>query len=248
MKNLTGIFGPWGKCYTTLFGSVGGGGQAGDSGDANPERRKKVAVVAVLVIVASLVSLYITMVPHAPKINRAPFIGLGQALADETTKVIDNHGTVVPVIADYHTAGSTPMTDEWKTFAKEIKKHSGVTLADPVVVKLDETMGEPGISHADFDKIVEKHAQAGAIVLLVGLPMWELKNPLTLPNETLKIIAVHNTSMPAKQYFTSHIVTALITSRMTPDAEGTAEPKTPRQWFDKYFQVFTAQNYQSMPD
>ena len=244
MKNLTGIFSPWGKFYSPLLGSLGGGG----SQDDNPERRRKVTVIAVLVIVASLVSLFFTMCEHTPKVNRAPFIGLGQVLADETATAIDNHGTVVPVIADYHATGSTPMADEWNTFAKAIKKHSGVTLAAPVIVKLDESMGEPGISRADFDKIIEKNANAAVIVLLVGMPMLDAKHPLTLPHTAPKIVAVHNTSMPAKQYLANSIVTVLITSRMTPEENAAAVPKTPRQWFDKYFQIFTDQNYQSMPD
>ena len=243
MKHLTGVFAPWGRFYITLVGSLGGG-QHNDT----PERRKKGAIIAVVVIVLSLGWLWHTMVPSTPKLNRAPFIGLGEVLADETTKAIGNHGTVVPVITSYHTAGSTPMTDEWKTFAKEIKKHSGVKLAEPVIVKLDEAMGEPGVSHAEFDKIVDQHGKANAIVLLVGLPMWDPKNPLTLPNGAPKIIAMNSMPMPVKQYFDRSIITVLITSRMTPETATTGEPKTPRQWFDRYFEIITAQNYQSLPD
>lgn len=248
MKILTGVFTPWGRLYTTLFGSLLGGGQSNDPQADSQERRKKVAIIAVVVIVVSLGWLWYTMMPSAPKINRAPFIGLGEALADETAKAINNHGTVVPVMTDYYTSGGTPMTDEWKTFAKAINKHNGMKLATPVIVKLDEGMGEPGVSRADFDALVTKHAKDGALVLFVGLPVWDAKDPLTLPSVAPKIIAIHNTPMSVKQYFSNSIVTALITSRMTPEANATGEPKTPRQWFDKYFQIVTAQNYQTLPD
>ena len=242
MKILSGVLAPWGKCYITLLGSLG---------DTNndPVRRKKVTLIAVSVILVSLISLFFTMCEGAPKINRAPFIGLGEVLAAETAKAIDNHGTVIPVLADYHTMGNTPLTDEWKTFAKEIKKHGGVTLGNPVIIKLEETTGEPALARADFDNLVEKNSTAGALVFFVGLPLWDATKPLTLPSGGApKIIAVHNAPQPVKKYFTSSIATLLITSRQSPDDKATGEPKTPRQWFDKYFQVFTAENYQSLPD
>ena len=243
MKILTGVLAPWGKCYITLLGSLG------DTNNFDPARRKKVTLIAVSVIIVSLFSLFFTMYEGAPKINHAPFIGLGEVLADETAKAIDNHGTVIPVLANYHTTGSTPLTDEWKTFAKEIKKHSGVTLANPVIVKLDETTGEPALARADFDNLVEKNSAAGAVVFFVGLPLWDPANPLTLPSgKAPKIIAVHNTPLPFKKYFTGSVATLLITSRQSPDEKAAGEPKTTRQWFDKYFQVFTAENYQSSPD
>ena len=243
MKILTGVLAPWGKCYITLLGSLG------NTNNNDPGRRKKVTLIAVSVIIISLVSLFFTMCEDTPKINHDPFIGLGEVLATETARAIDNHGTVIPVLANYHITGNTPMTDEWKTFAKEIKKRSGVTLANPVIVKLDETTGEPALARADFDDLVEKNSTAGAVVFFVGLPLWDTAKPLTLPSGGApKIIAVHNAPLPFKKYFTSSIVTLLITSRQTPEEKAAGEPKTPRQWFDKYFQVFTAENYQSSPD
>ena len=243
MKPLTGVFVPWGKCYTSLLGPLGGG--AND----NPDRRKKVTVIAIAVIAISLVSLFFTMCESTPKINPLPFIGLGEVLADESAKVINDHGTIVPIVANYHTSGNTPMTYEWKTFAKELKKHAGVKLAEPIIVKIDEaTTGEPGISRADFENLVGKNASAGALVFFVGLPPWEANNPLTLPTGAPKIIAVHNSPQPTKPYFANSIATLLITPRQTPEEKVMGEPKTPRQGFNRYFQVFTTQNYQTLPD
>lgn len=245
MKILSGILSPWGRLHTTIFGSLVGGGQ---NDNDNPERRKKVATIATVVIIASLISLCFTMCERSPKVNRAPFIGRGEALADETAKAIGNRGTVVPVIADFHTASSAPVAGEWQAFTKTIKKHKDVTLAKPVIVKLDDNMNGPSISRDDFDALVKKHATAGAIVLLVGLPMWDAKDPLTLPTVTPKIIAIQGETAMLKQYFINSIATALIIPRIEQDANVPSKPKNPRQWFDKYFQIVTAQNYQSLPD
>ena len=237
-----------GKLFTALVGGLSGRVPTSHSSGDHLDRRKKMALIAVGVISISLVSLFFTMAAPTPKINRAPFSGLGAALADETVTAIDNHGTVVPVLASYYTTGSTPITDQWKTFATEIKRHRSVNLAEPVIVKLDEATGEPALSRADFDNLVEKNSTAGALVFFVGLPRWETANPLTLPSVAPKIIAVHNTPLSAKPYFTSSIATALITPRLVPAEPATGEPKTPRQWFDRYFQIVTAENYQSLLD
>ena len=242
MKILTGVFTSWGKGYMTLFGSLGGSGQAGDFLDRNPGFRKKVALVAVIVIIAALVSLYIRSTP-ATEVYRGPLSALGEALADETIKAIGDHGLVVPVIPEYHTSDIPPRAYEWRGFAKAIKKHSGVTLAAPVIVK-PEDWGEV-TSRASFDKLVDKNANASALVLFVGLPPWEDNNPLTLPRVAPKIIALQRCILltTVKQYFINSIVTVLITPR-PPSENVPGDPNTPRPWF----QVITAENYQSLPD
>ena len=214
----------------------------------NPNRGKKVALLAVAAILTSLLSLYFTMRPSPPPVSRTPFLGFGEVLADETIKAIESHGTVVPVIATYHSTGGTPVSDIWNTFAKEIKKHSGVILAEPVIVKLDAMAGEATITRSDFDNLVARHGSASALVLLVGLPVWDANQPLTLPHSAPKIIAVHFTPLSAKPYFIHSIATTLITPRLVPATAGAGETLTPRQWFDQNFQIFTAQNYESLPN
>jgi len=246
MKKLTDVFAPWGKFYTTFSDSLDGGGQDGNPQHNDQKHRKKMAIIAVIVIIASAGWLWHTMMPTPPKINQAPSNGLGEVLAEETLKAIDNHGTVVPVIADSHT------TDiQWEAFKKEIKKHNTVTLADPVIVKPYNGMEKEGAFRACIDKVVEENAKADALVLFVGLPMvWDDNNLMTLPSVGPKIIAVDGNNSPskAKKYFINSIVTVLIMSRRTADPNAMDNPQTPRQWFDREYQVFTKENYESLPD
>lgn len=243
MKILTGGFFPWSRCSLTLLGSLSGG-----ANDQNSDRQKKMALIAVSVIIVSLGSLFFTMYDWSPQMSQALYIGLGEALADETVKAIGPHGTVVPILARAHMEGNMAPAVEWKTFAKEIKKHRNVKLAEPILVNLEETTGEPAITRADFDNLVDQHATAGALVFLVGLPAWDAKSPVTLPSVAPKIIAVHHSPLSAKPYLASSVVTLLIAARIDPVATATREPTTPRASFDRYFQIFTAQNYQSLPD
>ncbi|MEI6085062.1 MAG: hypothetical protein WCS70_12270 [Verrucomicrobiota bacterium] len=68
--------------------------------EAKAQRRKFVVLIAVLVIGCSLASLYRTIIPSAPKVNRQPFVGLGQVLGEETVKALSDRGRVVIVTLD----------------------------------------------------------------------------------------------------------------------------------------------------
>jgi hypothetical protein len=246
MKKLTDVIAPWGKFYTTFSDSFNGGGQDDDFQANNQARRKKMMIFGIVAIICSLVWLYYTMVPHVhgPGPGQTTESSLGQIMAEETIKAIGDHGTVVPVVFDLYTMKS-PIATEWEAFAKEIKKHNGVTLAEPVIIKTDKSPRNHGISRADFDKVVEENAKADALVLFVGLPgAWNADNPVTLPSPAPKIIAVDKALVQIKPYFINSIVTTLITYRRRDETEAMANIKTGRAEFDEFYQVYTAENYQ----
>jgi len=260
MRFFTAIF----QLFATMFsplrhpgerGGGGGGSGAGDhnhddldEADARARRKQILAVVAVLVIIGSLVSLYFTMVPSAPKINRQPFIGLGQVLAEETAKTLSDRGRVTLVIADYHQKGGTPMNDQYEHFRSTLKKHSGVEIAATEVVVPDETMATSGLTVQQFDDLLKKHSSVSALVIFVGLPGLDEQPTLQVPDRHPKLIAIQTSSSPAKPYFERGIAEVLILPRINLAETNTANPTTPRGWFDKYFEVFTTKNYQSIPE
>lgn len=239
------------RFFSTIFSPLqnpGGDAPVGDdmaTAEAKAKRKQIVATVAILVIVGSLISLYFTMVPRAPKINRLPFIGLGQVLAEETSKAINGRGRVVAVVTEAHTGSESPLHDQFVEFQKTLKA-GGVELAATESVPLEENSISMGVSAQNLDAILKKHAAVNAIVLLVGLPELGVQPPITLPARHPAIITLQATPSGARSYLERGIATVLILPRMTPGEA--AEPTTPRGWFDKYFEVFTAKNIQSLPE
>src|SRR5690349_5388954 len=92
------------------------------------EHGKTVTVLAILVIVGACAFVWRATRSPVPKINRAPFLELGQVLAEETAKAVSNHGRVVAVITDAHRQSGTPTHAEWEAFSNELKKHKSIEL------------------------------------------------------------------------------------------------------------------------
>ncbi|MEI6085058.1 MAG: hypothetical protein WCS70_12245 [Verrucomicrobiota bacterium] len=256
MNIISAIF----RFFATMFsplrhpGATGGGRREPvdvnadlDMADVKARRKKMTAITAVVVIVGSLVSLYYTMNPATPKINRAPFIGLGQVLADETAKAIGDRGRVVLVIAEYHERAGTPMNDQLVEFRKTLKGHTGIEITATEVVAINKIEMMPGLSTKAFNDLLKKHSSVNGLVIFIGLPMLEREPTLEIPARHPKIIAIQTSSPATKPYFERQIADVLIVPRMSPADSGTTPPATSRSWFDKYFEVITAKNYQALP-
>ena len=212
-------------------------------------RRKTTAVVAVLAIVVSLVSLQRTLLPSAPENSRQPFVGLGQVLGEETVKILGDHGRVVVVVWDDHKQAGNLLNDALEAFRGVLKKHPKIQITATEVIRSDtnkHTMVD-NLSSKMFNELVEKHTQADGLVLFTGLPTLESQPPIQLPVPHPQIIAVQTSEPLTKSYFDRKIVNVAVSSSSEQVPTGSAaNPQTPREWFDRFFQVFTIENYATL--
>jgi hypothetical protein len=213
-----------------------------------PEARRKViiATVSLLAIIVSVATIVRGMLPTKITYNKAPFIGIGQALADATDKTLNGYGDIVVLITKSHQEKGNAAHDEFKAFQDELKKNDNIRVLQ--LVELNENSLETGFWQSEFERLLNQYSQATAIVSLVGLPNLDPQHPLLLDRKSPKIIAIHQSMTPAKDYFTQSIATVLITTRGTPAANPQSVPQTPQEWFDKYYEVYTAKNYESIPN
>jgi hypothetical protein len=202
---------------------------------------KTTAIIAGVVLLAALVALWLQSGISQPNIKGSPFQTLGQVLAEEAAKAIQDHGQVVAVPIDPHGQSSAIWQEQWAAFTDELKKHPSITLAAPEFTDLDRP-----IPLADF---LQQHAQAGVIVFFVDPQSWNDLDSVPNPQTAPKIVAVGNPDLPAKtvytRFFTSGILAALILPH--PLSSYQVEPKSQREWFAKYYSLFTRQNYESLP-
>ncbi len=218
--------------------------------EAKARRRKFVVLIAVLVIGGSLVSLYRTMIPSAPKVNRQPFVGLGQVLGEETVKALNDRGRVVIVTLDEFDQSGNPMNDALAAFRGILKKHPNIGIAATEVIRFDanNVMMPDGITSGMFNELLEKHSAADGLVFFTGLPSLESQSPMQLPATHQQIIVFQNGLPITKSYFERHIVNVAISPWFQDRAISAAAPQTPREWFDRYFHVVTTQNYTTLPN
>ena len=200
-------------------------------------------MIAVLVLLAALVSLWFRFGSSPPPVPRNYFTSLGQVLAQESVAAAGDQGQVVAVIAADHKQSGTHLNAQWQAFTGELKKHTSFQLAEPEFAALD--------SHLFLVEILDRHPQARVLVFFVDPP--DLRDWNAVANRTAvpKIVAVGNPDLTARghyaQAFSRGILAALIFPRLA-DAALAAPPQTPREWFDKYYQVFTPQNYETLPE
>ena len=205
---------------------------------------KTIAIVASVVLLAALVSLRFTLRPSMPKVNPSILTSLGQVLAQETASAVHDRGQVVAVVADAYDQFGTVLRDQWKAFADELKKHPSVSLAAPEI-------RQPG-SHTPLGEVLDRHPQASAVVFFVDAPDALELEAVAIRPSLPKIVAVGNPDVPAKNYYgnflTSGLLAALIIPRSISDVTQSTELKTPREWVDRYYQVYTPQNFDILPE
>lgn len=211
------------------------------------ERRTIISIVAVIVIIGSVVSLFFTMGKRLPTATVAPFIGVGQAMAEQTGKALDNRGRILVLQHDGNNRPNSLLAAQNQAFTKRLKELGTIEITATETITPEEQLPFVTISRAQFDATLRKHPGVDAVVSFVGLPPYDPQNPLTLPTPAPKIIVYLDMALPTKRYLADGVVTAIIGPQVGPLAN-VPDPKTPREWFEKYYQVFDATNLESMPN
>ena len=218
--------------------------------------RKITVAVCCGVLALALVALWfwsrsdVVRVPQAE--TKGIQSGLGQVLAAEVAKVAPAHGRVVVITVFTPAQLKARSNYLWNTFASELEKRS-LSITSERVLNNAWDSGSLTADRAAFRELLDRHATADALVFLVDLPEWG-QMVAVLPSQSTgpKIIALDSIRQQMKPryggYFTSGMVAALIATRSVPAAAPVAQPKTPREWFDKFYQIYKPQNFEALPE
>ncbi len=215
------------------------------------KKKPLVTVVAVLAIVASLTWIYMTQCQsNTPKVNLNPFLAVGQVMAEETAKLLDNKGEVVIVAMDTKKMKIPHVEAQLKTFNDTLKKQGGVTVMATESLSA-EALGmvgpEMGLSSDNFFKVLEKYPNASAIVSFVGAPMLKDDEIARLPANTPKIVAFSAMGMGLKKLFEENVIQVAIVPNFEAKPGPQKKPETLREWFDQYYKVVTKEAAPSLP-
>ena len=204
------------------------------------------AVGSVLVIAGSSFWIY----SHhfaAPKINVPLHQAVGRVMAEETAKLVDNRGKIVVIAIE--TAKDPDLKVQLEEFEKTLKKFSGVTVGKTYML---ETEGRAkygtgsGLSARRLIRIVNKNTTADAIVSFVGAPEFK-DDEIGQLQARPKFIAEVRSVEKLEKLFAKRLLQVAIVSRFQFPAPVEGNPGTPRQWFDKRFQVVTAETAGAVP-
>jgi hypothetical protein len=205
------------------------------------------AVCAIAILGAGL-SIYFTQF-RRPAVHEALHIGIGNAMATETARVLGGKGKILAIIME---SQKTPeLKVQIDEFERTLKNLGGFKITKKELEtegKAKYTTGA-GLSGRRFLRALKNHADADAFVSFVGAPNLTDEELAQLDSTKLpKFIAEVRTPEKLKKLFDKHIIQAAIVSRFQFPSPGPRKPRTPEEWFQNRFQIITAENAALLPE
>jgi len=205
------------------------------------ENRKELALIIGLLAVIVAAGVWVTRSLLKPDFNVKLHQGIGQALADETEKLLQDKGSIVLITLR---PKKSPVLDvQIAAFQKSLARRGGISAVQTVILNSEPRKASPGmgLSSEEFLTIFEKHAHTDVIVSFVGTPdprdpkiggIGKVAGP--------KVVAETRTRGKIKTLFRNQLLHAAVVPRFQFPAPGSSKPSTAREWFDLTYQVIHA--------
>ena len=104
-----------------------------------------------------------------------------------------------------------------------------------------------GVTEEQFLAAAEKYPDAKAIVVFGGLPPCSQSLAEKLNAGSLKAVAVCGYGPTVRRWLESKTLAIAVVPRMEDLPTGTPAPKTPREWFQREFEIITPETVGQRP-
>ncbi len=182
----------------------------------------------------------------APKHNVRLHRRIGEIMAEETAKLVGPKGNLVLVTIP---TGSEPeLKTQLEAFRQKLKKLGDYEIKEHELDTKDQAkyaLGS-GLSGRRFVRTVKNNPKADGIVSFVGAPRLSDEEVAELTNPP-KFIAESRTPDHLPKLFDKQIIQVAVVSRFVFPAPGPREPRTAQEWFDKRYQVISADSVKTIP-
>jgi len=181
----------------------------------------------------------------APKYNVALHQRIGEIVAEETMKVVGPKGTVLLITIP--TAQEPELQTQLNAFTRSLKRNANYRIKEHELDTKDQPkygLGS-GLSGRRFVRAVNNH-DSDAIVSFVGAPSLSKEDIASLKRKP-KFVVETRSPDELLNLFDKGVLDVAIVSRFVFPAPGPLKPSTPQQWFDKRYQVITAEAAKSLP-
>lgn len=173
----------------------------------------------------------------APKINAALHQGIGEALAAETIRCLDNRGDIL--VITMANGDSDILAAQFAAFRDRIEK-SGIRIKDVELIdtsKTDKYGPGLGLSASKLAREVKKNTKKAAIVSFVGLPKLDEEEVVALGDLVPPLLAFSRDAEKLGPLLKHGLIKAVIVPRFRFPAPGPENPRTPGEWFTNQYQV-----------
>ena len=192
----------------------------------------------VLVIVACWAWIYLNQ-SKLPLDNVPLHQGVGEVLAEQTIKLLGSTGQII--IVAIIPRDFPELTIQLTAFEKALQRASTISIQQKVFLEPNDPkygLGR-GLSPKRLLQIVQKHPAADAIVSFIGAPNFADNELEQMAKAHPKFLAETHSAERTLKLLEKGALHVAIVPRMSAAPAGSRHPHTPRQWFDRYFQLVT---------
>ena len=204
--------------------------------------------LASLTIAGAALTLFFTFYPLPPRLDAVPHEALGQAVAQEASKLLGSGGRILLIARDTRTFPNPAADVQIRSFLQTLKQ-SGLRVGFTNLVKLDP-LRVVGVPPGDFFQILKRGSDADVVVSFLGPATLSEEQVAKLGDKAPKVIAVCTGEMPRqvnlKRLFEQKLLHAAVISRRglaaAPPASGRG-----REWFDYLFAMVRPGDFSELP-
>ena len=210
------------------------------------DRQVVLALTSIVIICASLVSIFFFLRGRRPIGSQAPAIGVGEVVADETIRLIGRQGKIVIWSGDIDPSALT-----LATLTETLRKNSAISIVstEPIGGHFNVWLDSESLPTERFFDLMKKHADVDAIISFAGIPVLRPEQIAQLDSRRPKLILVFSSQdLPDRMLFERGVVQLAIVPRYESLRRTGVKPATPREWFDREYQVVTAETAASLPE
>jgi len=204
-------------------------------------KRTKEILVASLALGAAAASIYYSFSGRSPKIDLDSYSVLGAVTADETAKLLGNKGQVLVIVRDTGADKNPSVEAELKAFQQTLKKQKGlgvVTEKIQVTPMLMMSTGG-GVPPDQLFKMLETHANVGALVLFFGFPQLSDPELEALKKTGVKTVVVSSLRPGYPRLLERQAIHLAIVPRPDAQLPGSQKPQSVRERFDQEYIILT---------
>jgi len=205
------------------------------------DKRTKDLIVVSLALGAAVVSLYFGFAGRSPQINLDAYEVLGAVTAEETAKLLADHGLVLVMARDSGADKNPSVEAELDAFQQTLKKHPGLRLVTERVQVTPMLMMATGggVPPDQLFKALKTHANVGALVLFFGFPPLADPELEALAKSGVKTVVVSSFLPDYKRLLERRAIHLAIVPRSEAPAPASRAPSTLRERFDQDYSIVT---------
>lgn len=205
---------------------------------------KKTTLILVAILAATLAAMMASQLGHGNNgDSRSSFVTMGQMAAEETARLVNNHGRIALLTGKGGNPGDPLKGPVMRAFRNALPYRVSIV---PSTDADQPAVGLTGVSVEEFVDFINKHSDVDAIVSFVGVPSLSDAQVHALPTPRPKMACFY-ASVPPRSLFLNDILQLAIIPNLGNRSED-AQHQTGAAWFNTQFVVVTAKNADSLPD